>query len=77
MDYFEFDVIMSYTYGVETVRGIILGTIEYRKCPTCEGTGYTQWDEDGKNQKPGNDCYDAWDDCEFCNSLGFILREKD
>ena len=70
---------MSYNYSLETVRGIILGTIEYRKCPICEGCGYTCWDENGEDEKPGNTRERGGDfgECDNCNALGFILREKD
>lgn len=68
-------------YAGEIVRGIILGTTDYRKCPLCEGTGFQNWDENGNDVKSGRGDLGteirSTGECDNCDGLGFILRERD
>lgn len=65
------------SYSAETVRRIILGKTQARKCPICEGTTVVNWDENGENIKSGPGTWPdrATGECEDCNGLGFILMD--
>lgn len=65
-------------YDQEVVKGIILGTIKYRKCPSCDNNGRIYWDGQtgmGESSSPSN-IDPEWLDygtCPYCEGLGYIL----
>lgn len=67
-NYFEF--------SRDELRGIILGKIQYRKCPNCDVNGREYWDENGEGAGPyprpeWGDNYESGS-CENCDGLGYI-----
>lgn len=59
----------------EVMRKTILGKIIWKPCPNCAGSGYENWDENGKDIRPGKtkDIDRDWGKCENCNDLGFVI----
>lgn len=62
--------------SIEELRNIILGKIQYKKCPCCDNNGFEYWDEEGISVLPSP--LPEWGEnygkgiCENCNGLGFI-----
>lgn len=57
-----------------TLRDTILGKIQWRQCPSCNGSGIENWNEDGEDIRPGHtsDPERCNGDCENCDGLGFV-----
>jgi len=70
-------------YDLDTVRGIIRGTITYRKCPCCDNDGQEWWDGGtglgAGPTPPVNVSVDdlASGDCDNCGALAYLLEHKE
>lgn len=67
-------------YDIETIRGIIKGSIVPRKCPDCDVNGIQYWDgETGLGVSPTPSGIDPewldWGTCETCKGLSYILHK--
>lgn len=60
------------------LRRIILGHINFRKCPACDnqGIGFQTWNESGEPCLPTDET--AWrETCEECDGVAFIEIPND
>ena len=55
------------------IRGVICGTIKFRKCPACDNDGI-EWQAFDKDGEPcSSDCETAErSTCEICDGIAFI-----
>lgn len=66
----------EFTFDKEDLLDIILGKVQYRKCPCCDSNGLQFWDEDGMGLGPyprqewGEDYGQG--PCDNCDGLGYI-----
>lgn len=63
-------------FDSEEVRSIIRNAhkiLRHNKCIECNGTGYTNWNEDGNDIKPGipSDIDRDYGECEECEGVGY------
>lgn len=68
------------TINTDYLRDIILGHVQFRKCPACDNAGREYWDETGTAVLPyphpdWGDNYESGP-CEYCNGLGYIPFQK-
>ena len=61
-------------FSASILRDTILGKLVWKKCPSCEGTCFENWNEDGEDVKGGqsSDPDRTTGCCENCEGLGFV-----
>ena len=69
----------EFTFTKEELLAIILGKVQYRKCPCCDNHGLEYWDENGMGVGPRRDAqwFSAEEAAEFMkNKKGFSVVKK-